>query len=105
MPNAFALSDDHVNFLLLRYVMFVSFKVPARKTLHLDEFNLRPEMMLKLSNVFIRVSKDFFVPSIIKVASSAKGVFFTSLLFIEIPVISLLLTIENDNNSIHIMNK
>ena len=59
MPSTLSLSDDHVNFHLLRNVMLLFFKVPARKTLHMDEFNFRPEMTLKLSNVFIRVSKDF----------------------------------------------
>ena len=76
------------------------FREPASNMLHLDVFNFNPAIKLKLSNVFMSVSKDFCVPSIIKVASSAKSVFFISLLLCEF----LEKKIEKDNNSIHIMN-
>ena len=78
MPKAFTWSELHANFLLGQYLIFEFFNEPDFKTVHLDEFNLRPEIFEKLSNISISVVNDSLDPSVRKVASSAKRIFLIS---------------------------
>ena len=67
-----------------RYISFLNLKEPAFKTLHFELFSFNPDTFSNSSSTNIRVSKDFFLPSVIKVASSAKSVRFTSTLFTQL---------------------
>ena len=87
IPNVLALSEHHTNILSLQYVILLCLRRPAFKTEHLEEFNLRPEMWLKLSKTSTRVVNEVSVPSVIKVASSAKSTFFISWPLTHIPLI------------------
>ncbi len=78
MPKVFALCEVQVKCLLGQNKIYVCFRAPIRITVDFLMLSLRPEIMLKLSIMYINFSKDFLEPSVIKVASSANIVFFTS---------------------------